>query len=473
VIRRWSTAIGAAMRIEAERQAVLFVSAGMLAPKKRDHALARRQLYLNYGALALATRCEFNGVPAKLVHGEHERPEELAARLYEAGEIRSDSPVMLSIPSFYALPWAQVFCEELVRLERGVQIIVGGRWVTGPDKGWLAGKLPLASKIVQGLAERQIEHLLGYSQAGSQWQGGPLWRLNHRLIQDYQRYQPSIEASRGCGMRCAFCEERDIPLTDLQEPAALVDGMERLVEDYGDRDIHPYLQSSYFLPNLRWAGRLADETARRGIKLAWRTESRVDSIRPKTVERLAEAGLKVLDLGLESAAPPQIKAMNKAGNPQRYLKEASRLLEACAQHGVWAKVNVMLYAGESAQTLRQTQDWLDEHAHCIKGVSVGPVVVYGPPRHSAEFMRELQRLGASPVDADSAEDLGVTALHLSSTLDEGEVEARALELSRRYMSQTDYFDLKRFSYYPRDYTHAQFLADVAASDASRLPFRLQ
>jgi hypothetical protein len=48
---------------------VVFVSAGMQSPKKRDHALARRQLYLNYGALTLATQLEHQDYRAILVHG--------------------------------------------------------------------------------------------------------------------------------------------------------------------------------------------------------------------------------------------------------------------------------------------------------------------------------------------------------------------------------------------------------------------
>jgi hypothetical protein len=45
-------------------------------------------------------------------------------------------------------------------------------------------------------------------------------------------------------------------------------------------------------------------------------------------------------------------------------------------------------------------------------------------------------------------------------------------MSRRYMSQDDYFDLKSFSYYPRGYSRKDFDADIAASPPERLPFEL-
>ncbi|WP_153326603.1 MULTISPECIES: hypothetical protein [Pseudomonas] len=53
----------------------------MLQPSKCDHPLARRQLYLNYGALGLATLCEVNGLDTMMVHGEHEHPSPLVLRL--------------------------------------------------------------------------------------------------------------------------------------------------------------------------------------------------------------------------------------------------------------------------------------------------------------------------------------------------------------------------------------------------------
>ena len=54
-------------------QGFLFVSAGMLSPKKGDHMLTRQQRYLNYGALSLATTLDTMGISTLLVHGEPRR----------------------------------------------------------------------------------------------------------------------------------------------------------------------------------------------------------------------------------------------------------------------------------------------------------------------------------------------------------------------------------------------------------------
>lgn len=449
---------------------VLFVSAGMLRPKKRDHPLARRQVYLNYGALTLASQLSRSGQPAVLAHGLHDGPGEFLAALVASGLLPSVHPVMLSLPSFYALPWAQVFCRRLKDAFPDAQIVVGGRWVTNPDPEWVRRKLPEADEVVCGLGETQIDGLLGLQRPKTPPGSLPDFSLDHRLVQGFQAFQPSIEASRGCGMGCAFCEERAIRLTKLKPAAQLADHMQEVAAQYSGESIHPYLQSSFFMPTPRWAEALRKEVAARGLTALWRTETRVDAMLPVTVEHLAAAGLKVIDLGLESASPRQILAMQKSSKPDRYLRLASDLLNACRANGVWVKVNILMYAGETAETFAETRAWLDEHAGAIKGVSVGPVLVYGPPKQAAPLLEEMAAQGACPVDPSQAEAEGISQLHLSSAFDAEAAEAASLELSRRHMTADDYYDLKAFSYYPRGYDRTDFDADVAETNRTLLPF---
>ncbi|MBC8879491.1 B12-binding domain-containing radical SAM protein [Pseudomonas cerasi] len=451
---------------------VVFVSAGMLSPKKRDHMLARRQLYLNYGVLSLATILDAMGTSTLVVHGEHSEPADVLGVLRDKGAFPSRLPVMLSIPSFYALPWAQTFCRLVRSADPDAKIIVGGRWVVGPDPDWLHAKLPEANLLVPGLAEPLITSLLTSSpDLRRQPAPTPDFVLNHRLVFGFERYQPSIEASRGCGMGCAFCEERDIRLEKLRRPEQIASALAAVVSQYGYSEIRPYFQSSMFAPNEKWGTSLANAFQAADLKVQWRTESRVDALTPETIACLAEAGMKVLDLGLETASPTQILNMRKSLDPDRYLNRASTLLKACSDHGVAAKVNILLYAGETAKTLDETRSFLDEHKGSIAGVSVGPVVAYGPPKTADILLREWAMSGAVPVDPDSANDSGISMIHLSQDFDARSAEEASLEMSRRYMDAEAYFHLKSFSYYPRDYTRADFDGDVAASENLQLPFR--
>jgi hypothetical protein len=349
---------------------------------------------------------------------------------------------------------------------------LGGRWVTNPDPDGLSRHIPEAEQIVCGLGEGKINGLVGINNATPEGRALPDVPLDHLLVRSFELFQPSLEASRGCGMGCHFCEERAIPLSQLKSPNSLANDLETLREQYQSDDIHPYLQSSYFLPNPRWAKALRDEIENRALSIQWRTETRVDSMKGETIEYLAAAGLKVLDLGLETASPRQIRAMGKSQHPDRYLAAASTLLKDCAANGVDVKVNVLLYAGETEETLSESKAWLDAHAALIKGVSVGPVIVYGPPKQAQPLLADLMQRGARPVDSLSAERDGVTTLHLSQDFDAEAAEKASLHLSRRYMSQDDYFDLKMFSYYPRSYRRADFDADMEVAPVDRLPFSI-
>lgn len=458
----------------ARSNVVVFVSAGMLAPKKRDHSLARRQLYLNYGALSLATMLQLKGYETFLVHGEHDTPEAVLERLVKTAMLPSSFPLMVSIPSFYALDWAKAFCALAKKVDPGCKIIVGGRWVVGPDVAWMRAKLPEADLLVEGLGEPIVESLLtGNPDLRRLSAPTPGFTLNHLLVDGYERYQPSVEASRGCGMKCVFCEERDIPLERLRDPDDLAASMALVQEQYNGAEIHPYLQASMFVPGSRWSERLAAAVERYALRIAWRTETRVDAMMPERVAVLAQAGMKVIDLRLETASPTQILAMGKSSDPDRYLRRAADLVEACRLHGVHVKVNVLLYAGETQQTLQETTAWLDQHAAGISGVSVGPVLAYGPPKTVEPLLTGWADRGARPVDPSSAETTGITTMHLSNDFNADEAEAASLALSRRYMGADAYFALKSFSYYPRGYTRADFNSDVAAADPARLPFSLE
>ncbi len=454
----------------------MFISAGMSRPKKRDTVLSRKQQYLNYGALTLASILRFKGYSVELLHGAHTEPKDFVDKLQIDGGLSSKYPLLLSIPSFYALSWSQKFTKEIKSRSPDTKIIVGGRWVVGSDVKWLREKLPLVDEIVPGMAEQEIEYLINNVDMSSLIL--PIsnrvssFNLNHHLVKNYNNFQPSVEASRGCGMGCSFCEERDIPLTPLKSPALLASHLQDVAKQYNDFSIRPYVQSSFFAPNTHWAEKLAAETSKYKNRILWRCETRVDTIKPNVVAALAQGGLKVIDLGLESASPEQLLKMYKTSKPDKYLKSASDLISACRDNGIWVKVNFLLYAGETAKTYEETIKWLDEHANSIKGISVGPVVVFGSPKTSRQFVGDIKQLGASLVDESSGDKGGIMQIHPSNEISAMDAETLSLEASRRYMNKIDYFDLKSFSYYPRDYTYSDFEADVELNGSCNLPFNV-
>lgn len=462
---------------------VLCVSSGMLAPKKADTPLGRLHQYLNYGLLGLATILNERGYAVSVHHGGFEDPAVFAHRLYEHGQLNTSSPILLSLPSSFSIPWARAFAETVKRHEPASKIVVGGRWVTATDGAWIRRQIPSADLVVFGMAESRIGDILNpalwprvsgtdaYLLGKGVSDDGRPTALDFRLVDGFKEFQPCVEVSRGCGMGCNFCAEAEVALSDTQDPVIVADALRTMLELYAG-PVRPYFQASFFRPSSVWIDLLKQQILRNAVRVAWRAESRVDGLAPTQIANLAECGLRVLDLGLESASPTQLRRMNKTPNPEAYLRRAAALLEACAESGVWTKVNVLLFPGESTATLEETRSWLQLHRTAIKGLSVGPMIVFRYGEQSLQYLDRVRTFGASPVHASDLDDQGYAHLHLSPEIDHAAAVEYSLQLSREFMTANDYFDLKSFSYFPRSLTREKFDGIVSSMDRSQLPFVL-
>lgn len=445
---------------------LICVSAGQLQTKKVDHAINRRHRYLNYGLLSLATILYGEGWDPVVIHGRFLAPQAVLETAMSEG-LADDSPaLLLSIPSFYAVSWAREFMARLKAAFPRIRIIVGGRWVIDDQPERLKALLPDADVIVPGLAESKIADLLRSRPAISRdlsatgaMRSSTCSSLDYRLLYERHLFQPSIEVSRGCGMGCSFCQERSEPLQRLKQPEVLVTELASTLLRDELVTMTPYFEASMFVPTQDWLHGFSAALERQDMTLRWRSEGRVDNIRPELVPAMAAAGLTVLDLGLESASPVQLSRMHKTKSPLRYLEKATALLEACSRYGVKVKVNILLYAGENEDTLAETLDWLEARSDLIYGVSVGPVIVFGWPDSIKGYMQELQGLGAS---RHSSPCEGITHLNLSPSFSHEQALQTSRAISRKFMSAESYYFLKSFSYFGRDYRYQQFLLDVAS-----------
>jgi radical SAM superfamily enzyme YgiQ (UPF0313 family) len=440
---------------------IFCISAGQTFVKKKSEIHKRNQ-YLNYGLLGLASILAKYDFRPIVIHGRFDTPLNVFNHCISLGLATTNLPILLSIPSFYALEWSKQFIDLVKNRLPYIKIILGGRWVVGERPDLIRKYIQNADFVIPGLADDKILGLI-HETTHSTLNGTFLnngvqshIKLNYDLLDERYKFQPSVEVSRGCGMGCSFCQEKNEPLQNLKSPDLLIEEIRSIYIEDEQKKMNFYFESSMFMPNLKWAKDLKDLYVSEALNFQWRTEGRVDAIKLDCLKPLSEAGLKILDLGLESASHQQLRKMKKTKNPELYLKRASNLIKNAASLGIWLKVNVLLYAGETRDTIQETLNWLDEHKDFIKGVSVGPVIVYGWQDDINEYLKELYTYGASSYESPI---LGVTHLNLSGEINYKESLKLSKFISDRYMTRKDYYDLKSFSYFARDYSYDDFLKD--------------
>ena len=460
---------------------ILFISAGLKYPKKAGNPFSKFHNYLNYGLLGLATILNRKGYNPIVYHGKFQKPFEFTEFVINHSNFKPSFPLFISLPSVFAIDWAKEFIESFKMSFPNAKIIIGGRWVVEKDGKWIREKLPLVDLVVYGTAEKRIEKLLN-PKKWAEIQNtdiSPLLinesRLSHlpkhdySLMPDYMDFQPSIEVSRGCGLGCSFCLEKDTPLEDIKEVDFLFEEIKNVQSIFNTKQITPYFEASFFRPSSKWATQLAQSYIATEQKFQWRAETRIDSLSEKILVSLAKSGLKILDIGLESASIQQLKLMNKSVKPEIYLKRASKFLKICKSLGIWTKVNILLYAGENIDTINETIDWLEKHRDCIKGVSVNPLTVYGRDKNTQLYLNELKKHGAEPVENNFL-SIGYSRMHLSKQMSFDTSEKYRIELCKMFMSHDDYYDLKSFSYWANSFTRKKFDEICISSDNYSLPF---
>lgn len=186
-----------------------------------------------------------------------------------------------------------------------------------------------------------------------------------------------------------------------------------------------------------------------GSWFSWRCTTRVDNTNITAFETLADAGLKVVDFGLESASVSQLLKMNKTKNPEAYLKNAENIIRSLSERGVWSKLNILLYAGETLETFNETRSWLLRNKHYIKGISANPLTIYLNGKNTSAYCDEIERLTGSKIDRAALYSTGLIDVDLSPEIGSEYAKKLCNELCGAVMSEEDYLDLKRICYMPR------------------------
>ena len=152
----------------------------------------------------------------------------------------------------------------------------------------------------------------------------------------------SVAGSRGCYANCGFCCIRQFygdpggPAYRLRSVGNLVDEIEQLVEEHGIDEVLP-IDDIFTLPGHRGDERvdqLAAELRTRDLKVMLSISDRVDHIVRPRYDRLHQAGVRQIMVGIESTNDEILRFFNKRIS----LPETRRALQVLAELEIDATV---------------------------------------------------------------------------------------------------------------------------------------
>jgi len=163
-----------------------------------------------------------------------------------------------------------------------------------------------------------------------------------------------VATARGCPYACTFCANKVYYGAKLRQrsPGRIVDEMEMAVERHGINNF--LIWSESFTTDQDYAVETAEEIIRRGLKVKWVCNSRVDTVSPKLLRTIKEAGCWMIGFGIESGSQEVLDSVRKGTT----IAQAVRSVRMAHDVGLEVTGHCILgFPGETEQTMRQTIDF--------------------------------------------------------------------------------------------------------------------
>ncbi|MBU1088033.1 MAG: B12-binding domain-containing radical SAM protein [Candidatus Omnitrophica bacterium] len=121
-----------------------------------------------------------------------------------------------------------------------------------------------------------------------------------------------IQASRGCPYKCYFCSQENMHhKVRVRKVKSVVDEIEYQSRKYNVNKFA--FVDSYFPMTEEYGFTFAEEMIKRGLhkKIKWATETRVDKVSYRLLEKLKQAGMSLIMYGFESGEQAILDSCNK------------------------------------------------------------------------------------------------------------------------------------------------------------------
>ena len=177
------------------------------------------------------------------------------------------------------------------------------------------------------------------------------WR-RYKPHPPYGRVLPftAVITSRGCPYHCAYCSK---PVFGnkfrAQSPERVIEEIAFLKEKFGVREVSFY--DDVFTLDKKRAIAIADGIIKRGIKISWTCEARVNLVDRELLHHIKQAGCYAIAYGIESASPEILKTLHK----DITLEQVEEAVRISREVGLQAIGYLMIGSpGETPETIIKT-----------------------------------------------------------------------------------------------------------------------
>jgi len=277
-------------------------------------------------------------------------------------------------------------------------------------------------------------------------------KLKNYSYKDYpniEQFFPALEFSRGCPHHCIFCANTKSNRKHYRSRNSF--SLEKSIIDYFT--IHQqdflrfYLQASSFSLRNDEKETFIHLLSNFKNKIEWRTEIRVDTFEKEYFPRLYNVGLRVIDIGLDSASLKMIHLMRKSINPVLYLKKASGMLKAANMAGIFTKINFLVHPGDTLATLQESKNWLIKHKEFISAISICPTLLFPGTELERSFLNYCDQFGTSIAHNTNLSRWNVFEVNPSSEVSMETAKKYSTEISQMLNSRQNYAYAKSFGYH--------------------------
>ncbi|OYD88307.1 hypothetical protein CDG77_24460 [Nostoc sp. 'Peltigera membranacea cyanobiont' 213] len=448
---------------------------------------------LNFGILVIASYMTERGFNVGIFDPQSHPEEDCLIKLLQEIEQTSPQVIGLSCVSGFSYPPCLKIASTIRKRFPSIPIIVGGKDHVGQIAETVLLECSAIDIVVRGEGEeilcQLVEHITNkkpldtinnivYRDLDGEicsthydlaFNPQKMTRLNYSLYPNFQTFAPSLEVGRGCTFGCEFCVSAKTGVRKKDIPS-IIDEAEYITDIYGDNEICIYLETPMFLMQDEEISQLAIQRQERGLNFTWRTSTRVEYLTPSRLEKLAKAGCRILDLGLESASFDILLRMGKTRDPQRYLDRASEILRAAYDLGIMIKLNILFYIGDTLETIATTFSYLTKNIPYVTSVSAYPLLLYPGSSLEGGIKEEVKRYGGNIITDAVWQSRHLWPINPSSELTYDSLQELGVLFAKSFQTIDTFYTQKRYGYFSPKISYTEFVDAAINFGIDSLPF---